>query len=48
MPTWPVDIRLRLRFAVNNVILVLPLVTDLLREGLDWPSFLEFLGKIAT
>ena len=43
LPTWPVDLRLRLRFALNNALLAAPLVIDLLHQELEWPRLLEFL-----
>lgn len=47
-PTWPVDVRLRRRFAVNNLLLILPLLIDGLRKGFDWPGLLDFLAKLAA
>lgn len=38
MPTWPVGLRLRWRFTVNNLFLVIPLLGDLAQKKLGWPS----------
>jgi len=45
MPTWPVDKRIRRRFAVNNLILFIPVIAQLLGAPDSWQHFLENLQK---
>lgn len=44
LPTWPVDIKTRRRFTLNNVILFLPLLTRLIDEKSMWRHVLEVFG----
>lgn len=46
LPTWPVDIKTRRRFTLNNVILFLPLVTSLIDEKSMWRHVLEVFGDV--
>ena len=41
MPTWPVDVRLRRWFAVNNLLLLLPLIDDLIPGAKQFGAVLK-------
>jgi hypothetical protein len=45
MPTWPVDKRIQRRFALNNLILFIPVFAQLLGAPSSWQHFLENLQK---
>ena len=45
MPTWPVHARIRRRFVVNNLVLCLPLVSDVVQKTFDWNKLVELLSK---
>jgi hypothetical protein len=45
MPTWPVDKRIQKRFAINNLILFVPIVAQVLGAPNSWQNFLENLQK---
>ena len=45
MPTWPVDKRIQRRFALNNIILFIPVIAQLLGTPGSWQHFLENLQK---
>ena len=45
MSTWPVDKRIRRRFALNNLILFIPVLAQLLGAPNSWQHFLENLQK---
>jgi len=45
MPTWPVDKRIQRRFALNNLILFIPVIAQLLGAPSSWQHFLENLQK---
>lgn len=45
MPTWPVDKRIQRRFALNNLILFIPVLAQLLGASSSWQHFLENLQK---
>lgn len=36
MATWPVDVRTRRKFRINNVLLVIPLLGDIGKHTIDW------------
>jgi hypothetical protein len=46
MPTWPVDTRIRRRFALNNLILFVPVIAQVLGAPSSWQHFLEDLQKV--
>ncbi len=45
MPTWPVDKRIKQRFALNNLMLFIPVFAQLLGAPSSWQHFLENLQK---
>jgi hypothetical protein len=47
MPTWPVDMKTRRRFTLNNAVLfTIPLVSSIFDEKSVWRDLLESLGEI--
>jgi hypothetical protein len=36
MPTWPVNVRLRRRFAINNLVLLIPIALQALGLSQQW------------
>ena len=47
MPTWPVDMKTRQRFTLNNVtLLIIPLISHLVSEKSIWRNVLESLGDM--
>ena len=48
MPTWPVDATTRRRFTVNNLFLLLPFLSDVVRLSTPWKHLLEALEKFLT
>lgn len=38
LPTWPIETRVRVRFTVNNALLVAPLLSELASKKLGWPN----------
>lgn len=46
MPTWPVDVSIRRRFTVNNLLLLLPMVTQALGLKGPWTRLLEGLSSL--
>jgi hypothetical protein len=47
LPTWPIDMRVRLRFGINNVLLIVPLLSELGHKNFGWPSIPSSLFKLA-
>jgi hypothetical protein len=47
MPTWPVDIKTKRRFKLNNLLLFIPLLGDIAKRSIDWKHVLELLNKLA-
>jgi hypothetical protein len=45
MPTWPVDKRIQRRFALNNLILFVPVIAQLLGAPDSWQHFIDNLQK---
>lgn len=43
LPTWPVDARTRRRFGLNNIALLLPLVSEVLGQTALWQQLAEVL-----
>lgn len=48
MRTWPVDVRIRRRFAAGNVVLFLPVIGQMLGAPDPWQRFLEAVQKAVT
>lgn len=48
MATWPVDLRTRKRFQLNNLLLLLPLVGDIAKRNLDWNRLLSVLKQFGS
>lgn len=46
MKTWPVDIKTRKRFGLNNFLLVTPLVINVYQQNFKWEELLKTLLKI--
>jgi hypothetical protein len=46
MPTWPVDFKTRRHFALSNVTLVLPLLSEVVGLTPPWQRLVEAAGKI--
>jgi hypothetical protein len=46
MPTWPVDVRLRRRFTINNVFLLLPVFAQAVGLSEGWRTLIENLQKV--
>lgn len=46
MPTWPVSTELRTRFTVNNVVLLLPIITRVAGIDARWPDVGKTLSEI--
>lgn len=46
MPTWPVDIKTKRRFRLNNILLFIPLLGDIAKRNIDWKHVLELLKKL--
>lgn len=46
MPTWPVDNRIRRRFALNNLFLFIPVAAQVLGASSSWQNLLENVQKI--
>jgi hypothetical protein len=45
MPTWPVDKRIQRRFALNNLLLFIPVIAQVVGASSSWQHFLEGLHK---
>jgi hypothetical protein len=45
MPTWPVSLAMRRRFAVQNVVLFLPVVAQALSAPKSWQSVIDGVSK---
>ena len=45
MPTWPVDKRIQRRFALNNLVLFIPVIAQLLGAPSGWQHFVENLQR---
>ena len=48
MATWPVDMKTRKRFKMNNLLLLVPLIGDLAKRNVEWGQLLSFLQKFAA
>ena len=48
MATWPVDMKTRKRFKVNNLLLFVPLIGDLAKRNVEWGQVLSFLQKFGA
>ncbi len=48
MPTWPVDIKTRSRFKINNIMLFIPLFGDIAKRSIDWKHIVSFLKQFGT
>lgn len=48
MPTWPVDMRLRRRFGIRNVVLLAPVAAEMLGADQSTQDLLERLQKILS
>ena len=46
MPTWPVDVKIRRQFAVNNLALFLPLISQLFKLPATWSNLLKEIQNI--
>ena len=46
MTTWPVHARIRRRFVVNNLVLCLPVVSDVVQKTFDWKKLVEIFPKL--
>jgi hypothetical protein len=46
MPTWPVDIKTKKQFKLNNILLFLPLLGDIAKRSIAWKDVLELLKKL--
>lgn len=46
MPTWPVDKRIRRRFGINNLFLLIPVIAQPLGAPSSWQHFLENFQKV--
>ena len=45
MPIWPVDIKIKRRFKLNNLLLFVPLLGDLAKRSIEWKDVVELLKK---
>jgi hypothetical protein len=45
MPTWPVDTRIRRRFALNNLLLFVPVIAQVVGAPGSWQNFLDNVQK---
>jgi hypothetical protein len=45
MPTWPVDVRIRRRFALNNAALLIPVVTNVIGASGPWQAAADGLQR---
>ncbi|HEV7826728.1 MAG TPA: hypothetical protein VGP02_17685 [Mycobacteriales bacterium] len=45
MPTWPVDVRIRRRFALNNAALLIPVVTNVVGASKPWQTIADALQR---
>jgi len=45
MVTWPVDLKTRKKFRVNNILLLLPLLGDISKRTIEWTKILKFLNN---
>ncbi len=48
MPTWPIDVRVRRRFAVNNAFVFAPLLLEVLGVSDTWTKFWSALADAIT
>ncbi|MCU0842575.1 MAG: hypothetical protein MUC79_12780 [Thiobacillaceae bacterium] len=48
MPTWPVDLPTWRRFRVNNLLLLIPLLADIGKRGIDWKQVTAILQSLLT
>lgn len=48
MPTWPVDDRIRRRFGLGNVLLVLPVLAQILDASQGTQELLDQLSKVIS
>jgi len=46
MPTWPVDKRIQRRFALNNLLLLIPVIAQVLHAPSSWQNLLENVQKL--
>jgi hypothetical protein len=46
LPTWPIPVGVRRRFAIRNVILLLPALAQLVGASTAWQDLLDRLGKV--
>lgn len=46
MATWPVDVKTRRRFGLNNLLLLVPLVQKVLERAVNWEDVLKTLLKL--
>ncbi len=46
MATWPVDIKTKRRFRLNNVLLFIPLLGDIAKRSLIWKDILAILKQL--
>ncbi|UCH60155.1 MAG: hypothetical protein JSV61_01410 [Anaerolineales bacterium] len=46
MPTWPVDVRIRRQFAINNLALFLPLISQVFKLSETWSNVLKEIQNI--
>ncbi|HEB69105.1 MAG TPA: hypothetical protein ENI88_05725 [Desulfobulbus sp.] len=46
MTTWPVDIKTRGRFRLNNILLFIPLLGDIIKRTFDWKHILSLLKQL--
>ena len=48
MPTWPVDVRTRRYFTLNNIVLSLPLITKFIGGTDTWRHISELVGGVVS
>lgn len=48
MSTWPVDIKTKRRFRLNNILLFIPLLGDIAKRSLDWKHILAILKQFGS
>ena len=46
MPTWPIDIKTKRRFQINNVLLFIPLLGDIAKRNIVWKDVIDLLKKL--
>ncbi len=48
MVTWPVDLKTKRKFRINNILLFVPIMGDIAKRNVDWPQILNALKQLIS